>query len=293
MGRQGVKKRVLLLIDGHNLFYRAIHAPGPRLTAPDGELTSGTFFFTKMLLATLRDRAPTHVAVAIDGPRKMLERRKIDPAYKANRNAGQETPAEIIVQVARMKEVVVALGLTVVKSKGWEADDVIATLVRRYSPEVDHTEIVSRDRDLHQLVSDKRCVSIFDPQSRGVVRLAEVKEHWGVMPKQVVEMKTLMGDPGDNVKGAKGIGPVKARALIQEYGTAENVKANVERLPFAVRGCILPFDVARGRQLVGLNSEAPLVPEMDSIEHLSYSRPDLAGAQPLFDQLGFRRITSY
>ena len=284
----------LLLIDGHSQFYRALFAPGPRLTAPNGEPTHGVYFFVRMLLSVLRDRAPSHVAVAIDGKSADLVRRALYPAYKANRHHGDDAAAqEMFAQINHMLALVRAFGLTIVRSRGWEADDVLATLVRRFHAEVDFTEVVTRDHDLHQFVSDKRHVSLYDPQTRKLTRVADVREEWGVGPKYVVEIKTLMGDSGDNVKGAKGVGPVKARDLILEYGTAANVKENAARLSPALRSCILPFDVVLGKQLVGLNTEAPLEPEVGSLDELRYVRPDMDAAQPLFDKLGFRRITGY
>ncbi len=282
--------RTLLLIDGHSQFYRAIYAPGPPLTSPDGEPTKGTYIFTQMLLSVLRERAPTHVAVAVDGPRTKLERRRIDPTYKAKRHGGGDVPEEILVQVSRMKEIVKALGLPIFRARAWEADDVLATLVSRFHHEVDFTEVVTRDRDLHQLVSDKRNVACFDPQDGKLTRAEDVHKHWGVYPKRVVEMKILMGDPGDGVKGAPGIGPKRALDLIRQYGTAENVKANASRLPPAIRSCMDSYDVARGRMLVGLNREVALEPEVRSIKQLRFNGPDLASARPLFSQLGFRQV---
>lgn len=280
----------LLLIDGHSQFYRALFAPGTSaLTGPTGEPTGGTYYYLRMLLATLRDRKPTHVAVAVDGKRSNLERTRIYPGYKANRHKGEVDPT-IFMQIGRMQAITKALGLTVVRSDAWEADDILATLARRFRDQVDFTEVVTRDRDLHQLVTNKHHVALYDPQTRELTRAGDVKKHWGVPPKRVVEIKTLMGDPGDAVKGAPGIGPKRALDLIKEYGTAEAVKANADRLPVPMRDRILGFDVSLGRKLVGLNARAPLDPEVTSLKQLRFVGPDMERAKPLFRELGFRRV---
>ena len=281
--------RSLLLIDGHSSFYRAVFSPGPRLTSPSGEPTNGTYIYMRLLLALLRERRPTHVAVAIDGSRGALVRRMMWKGYKATRVHRPDDGLEVQTQLRRMVELTRLLGLTIISSPGWEADDVLATLVRRFHRLVDRTEVVTRDRDLHQLVSDRKRVNLYDPQGDVVTREADVEKQWGVPVSQVVEVKTLFGDRGDGVPGVGGIGIKTATALIQRFGTVEQTQASASLLPKAVGRAILRADLKWCRALVALNADAPLHPEPDDVEALAFTGPNLQAAAPLFKILGFRR----
>lgn len=276
----------LLLIDGHSQMYRAIFAPGPKLTSPDGEPTHGTYYFTRMLLRLLREKRPQYCAVAVDGPRDRLERRRLYPAYKTNRHA--EPDPSIPVQIKRMLQIVKALGLPVISSPGWEADDVIATLARRFRDYEMRTEVVTRDKDLHQLVSDRYGVSLYDPQTDESVYDAQVEEHWGCRPERVVDAQTLIGDPTDCVPGVKGIGPKNARALLTEFGSIERALAS-PHLSQRIRTAILEADLDLCRTLVRLNANCPLEPDPQLVD-LRYRGPRLSSARPIFKGLGFTRL---
>ena len=146
----------LLLLDGHSLAYRAFYAlPVENFSTTTGQPTNAVFGFTSMLINVLRDERPTHVAVAFDVSRTTF-RSEAFPEYKANRAT---SPAEFAGQVDLIREVLAALNITVLSIEGWEADDIIATLVRR-SAERPPTEsmsvdIVTGDRDAFQLVDDR------------------------------------------------------------------------------------------------------------------------------------------
>lgn len=283
---------LLLLIDGHSQFYRAIFSPGPRLTAPGtGEPTNGTYYFTRMLLALLREKKPQYIACAADGDRRDLERRRLYAGYKASRDRPGVPDPGIKQQIGRMVEITKALGIPVIYSKGWEADDVIATLARRFRRLVDRVEIVSRDHDLHQLVSNQHRVCLYDPQNDSYTQEIDVLREWGVPPKQVLEIKTLTGDSGDCVPGVGGVGPKRALELIKRFGSAQGVLESAALLPAGIRTAMLRCDLERSRALVRLNAHAPLEPDPDDVERLSFSKPDFVRASPIFGALGFRRLS--
>lgn len=162
----------LLLLDGHSLAYRAFYAlPVENFSTTTGQPTNAVFGFTSMLINVLRDERPTHVAVAFDVSRTTF-RSEAFPDYKANRAT---SPAEFAGQVDLIREVLAALNITVLSIEGWEADDIIATLVRRSAErpaeEPMSVDIVTGDRDAFQLVDDR--VTVLYPK-KGVSDLARM-----------------------------------------------------------------------------------------------------------------------
>ena len=218
---------VLYLIDGHAQFFRAYHAIRPGMTSPvTKEPTNLTFGFVGILLKLLRDYQPDYLAVVIDvgGDRENF-RAELYPEYKANR---QETPDDFHPQVERCVEVLGHMGVPVVGQAGVEADDVIASLVRRLEREHDDLEIriVSRDKDLAQLIGDR--VELLDIYKDQTIRPEQLFGVEGVMPEQVADILALMGDPVDNVPGVPGVGPKTAAQLILRYGSLDLLLANLD-----------------------------------------------------------------
>lgn len=270
------------LIDGHSQIYRAVYTRGAPLTSPSGEPTRGTYYFCRMLFSLVKKKRPAFLVMALDGKRSELERKKWYPEYKANR--GSDTPEEVLIQVKRIRQIVDVLGIPTINVPGWEADDVIASMVDICSsPEV-HSVIVSRDKDLHQLVGPYS--SMYDPQDESYIDEEAVRRKWGVGPDRVVDVQTLMGDSTDNVAGVKGIGEVKAKALIQEYGSLSEVMENLEDLSPSTAEALENADLDLARKLVELNRnlDIPLSPD-----DLVFDGLDLRKARPLFRKLGFKR----
>ena len=204
----------LYLIDGHAQFFRAYHAIRSGMTSPvTREPTNMTFGFTGILLKLIREYVPDYLAVVIDvsGDRETF-RSELYPQYKAHR---PEPPDDFRPQVDRCLEILRAMRIPVIGQAGVEADDVIATVVRRLTAQ--HADlrirVVSRDKDLAQLIDDR--VELLDIYKDEPVDPAAVFKTEGVRPGHVRDILALMGDTTDNVPGVPGIGPKTAAQLIQ------------------------------------------------------------------------------
>ncbi|MCA9285746.1 MAG: DNA polymerase I [Phycisphaerales bacterium] len=219
----------LYLLDGHAQFFRAYHAIRSGMSSPvTKEPTNLTFGFVGMILRLLRECRPDYLAVVIDaaGDRETF-RSEIDPQYKANR---EPPPQDFGPQVERCLSILGQMRVPVVAEEGVEADDAIATIVRRVRRE--HPEmrirIVSKDKDLAQLLDDR--TELFDVHTGQVVTTEDLFQRKGVTPAQVPDMLALMGDASDNIPGVKGIGPKTAAELITTYGSLDNLLAHLDEI---------------------------------------------------------------
>ena len=219
----------LLLLDGHSLAYRAFYAlPVENFSTTTGQPTNAVFGFTSMLINVLRDERPTHVAVAFDVSRQTF-RTESFPEYKANRAS---SPAEFAGQVDLIREILAALAIPVLSIEGYEADDIIATLVKRSADRGMTVDIVTGDRDAFQLVSDR--VTVLYPK-KGVSDLARmtpaaVEEKYGLSPAQYPDYAALRGDPSDNLPGIPGVGEKTAAKWIREYGSLAELVDHVDQV---------------------------------------------------------------
>ncbi len=240
------------IIDGHAQIYRAYYAPFRELTSPSGEPTKATFVFTQMLLNLLEQRKPDYLAMVIDSGKQDLFRTAIHPEYKANRTKAGD---DFFVQEQRILQVVRDAGLPVFVKPGYEADDLIATMAKRLSREDFEVFIVSKDKDLRQIVDER--TKMYDVQNDEVIDPAAMLAKCGFMPQQAIEIQTLMGDATDNVPGIPGIGEKTALKLINKYGSADKVLEHLDELTpklrenFEKHAAQLPIT----RQLVTLKSD--------------------------------------
>jgi DNA polymerase-1 len=279
----------LWIIDGHAQFFRAYHALRPGMRSPiTNEPTHMVFGFTGLLLKLLRERRPAHLVLVIDaaGDRGTF-RSEIYPAYKAHR---EPAPQDFGPQVERCVQLCRLLGIPVVAVPRVEADDAIATLVRRVRRRHPQwpVRILSRDKDLGQVLDDHTL--LVDGQTGTEMDAATLWEAKGIRPAQVVDMLTLMGDPVDNVPGAKGIGPKTAAALITRYGSLAGVLEHLHELTPAKRAAV---EAARegfavGRRLVQLKEDCEVEAGVED-RQLDLSRADTAAVLELLHQLGFHR----
>ncbi len=219
-----------VLIDGNSLLNRAFYAISP-FTARDGQPTNGIFGFVKLLFKILEDESPKYLAAAFD-LRAPTFRHKLYDAYKGTRKG---MPEELAVQVPVLKDLLRAMNVCIVEKEGYEADDLIGTLSRKFDGV--ETVIFTGDRDSFQLVKEnvsvcftKRGVSMTDR-----LTAENFYEKTGLKPFQIIEEKALMGDPSDNIPGVRGIGPKLALDLLRDFGTAEKVFENLEKLSPALR----------------------------------------------------------
>ncbi len=276
--------RRLFIIDGLGQIFRCYYAPFQPLTAPSGEPTRATYVFSNMLMQLSREQQPDYLAVAMEGRDEEVFRREIDPEYKANR---EPPPEDLAPQIDRILQIVSSQGIPVLSVPGFEADDLMATICRRLADEDIEVVLVSKDKDLDQLLSDR--VRLFDPGKEEFIGPDELRVSKGYGPEQAIEIQTLSGDSTDNIPGVKGVGPKKAAALIARYGFAAAVVEHADELTLAMKKNILAFadKIDATRQLVTLRRDVPV--QFD-LEACRFQGVNAAALQPIFAELGFRRL---
>ncbi|HEO71145.1 MAG TPA: DNA polymerase I, partial [Candidatus Hydrogenedentes bacterium] len=215
------------LIDGTAFAYRSFFAIKGGLTDSMGRPTNAVYGFARVLLRILREEKPSHIVVVFDAKGGSF-RNDMYADYKANR---RETPEELLEQFPIIDQVLHAFSLPILRIEGVEADDVMGTLARRAEAAGINAVLVTGDKDLLQLVSDR--VSVYDPMKgdSGVwYTPSDVQERFGVPPERVVDALGLMGDASDNVPGVSGIGEKTARKLLERYGSIEGVYEHLDDL---------------------------------------------------------------
>ena len=213
------KDRVTVLIDGNSVIYRAFYNVPP-LTA--GGVPTGVIHVFLSVLEKLRKNPEISDIIIIFDAKGKSRRHEMFESYKATRQA---MPEDLIVQLNILKEMLPYTGYPIYCVEGYEADDVINTLSQTIDNRV---WIVTKDKDLHQLVNDK--VQIYDYQKDEVIDREKVYEKFGLYPESIPDMLALMGDTSDNIPGIAGIGPKTAKTLLDEYKNLDNIFANVENL---------------------------------------------------------------
>ncbi|MBW2493443.1 MAG: hypothetical protein JRE43_01730, partial [Deltaproteobacteria bacterium] len=272
----------ILLVDGTNSLYRAFFAIPP-LRAPDGTPTNAAYGFVNMLMKVIREEAPDRVIVVFDA-RGPTFRHKLYDAYKANREA---QPEDLSVQFPIVRKLVDAYRIPVVSVPDFEADDVIATLVER-APKDAKISIVSTDKDLMQLVSDR--VTLLDGVKDRRYGPSEVEARFGVGPDHILDLRSLVGDPSDNIPGVKGIGAKGAAKLIEEWGSLENLIEHRSEISATRARNALESQIEEARlskRLATLRTDAPIPAELDEAAR---EDPDRGALRALFEQLGFVRL---
>jgi DNA polymerase-1 len=219
----------LLLLDGHSLAYRAFFAlPVENFSTTTGQHTNAVFGFTSMLINVLRDEQPTHIAVAFDKSRQTFRLQEY-AEYKAKRN---KTPEEFSSQLPLINEVLDALKIKHLAKDGYEADDIIATLVTEALAEGFDVLILSGDRDSFQLVTEHSTVLY---PMRGVSELARmtpaaVEERYGVAPQRYPDLAAIVGETSDNLPGVPGVGPGFAARWLKEYDGLDGVITHADKI---------------------------------------------------------------
>ncbi|ORW89705.1 DNA polymerase I [Mycobacterium szulgai] len=275
-----------MLLDGNSLAFRAFYAlPAENFKTRGGLTTNAVYGFTAMLINLLRDEGPTHIAAAFDVSRQTFRSERY-PEYKANRSS---TPDEFHGQIDITKEVLGALGITVLSEPGFEADDLIATLATQAQNEGYRVLVVTGDRDSLQLVSDD--VTVLYP-IKGVSELTRftpeaVVEKYGLTPTQYPDFAALRGDPSDNLPGIPGVGEKTASKWIIEYGSLQSLVDNVDSVRGKVGDALRAHlaNVVRNRELTELVRDVPLAQTPDTLRLLPWDRDQI---HRLFDDLEFR-----
>ncbi|MFV0494173.1 DNA polymerase I [Mycobacterium sp.] len=279
-------KPTMMLLDGNSLAYRAFYAlPAENFKTRAGLTTNAVYGFTAMLINLLRSEGPTHIAAAFDVSRQTFRSERY-PEYKANRSS---TPDEFRGQIDITKEVLEALGVTVLAETGFEADDIIATLATQARDDGYRVLVVTGDRDALQLVTDD--VTVLYPR-KGVSELTRftpdaVVEKYGLTPAQYPDFAALRGDPSDNLPGIPGVGEKTACKWILEYGSLQGLVDNAD----SVRGKVGDSfranvaTVVLNRELTELVKDVPLAQTPETLQMRPWDRDRI---HRLFDDLEFR-----
>ncbi len=274
----------LFLIDGSNQMYRAYHAIRG-LTRSDGKSTNATYGFITMLRKLLADHQPQYILASFDlkGP---TFRSEVAADYKANRTP---MPGDLAEQVPWVHEACEAMGVPILTSEGFEADDVIGTLASRAAAHGMQAAIVTGDKDFFQLVHDG--IRVYNPRDEGVWYDADgVKEKFGVAPAQVCDVLALMGDSIDNVKGVPGIGEKGARDLIAQYGSLESLLAHagdIKQKKYR-EGLLAYADQARqSRELVTIRTDVDVAFD---VERFRFQGANRERCYELFSRMEFRTL---
>ena len=217
----------LILVDGSSYLYRAFHALPP-LTNMHGEPTGAIFGVVNMLRKLIDDYTPEYMAVVFDVKGKTF-RHDAYSEYKAHR---PPMPNDLQLQIKPLHEIIAAMGISVLKVEGVEADDVIGTLTKQAEQDGWDVLIVSGDKDLAQLVNPH--ISIIDTMSNNYLDVAGVEKKFGILPQQVVDYLVLVGDSSDNIPGIPKIGHKTAVKLLKEFGSLDNLIKNADQVIGAV-----------------------------------------------------------
>ncbi len=276
----------LVLIDGHSLAYRAFHALPADLKTSQGELTNAVFGFASMLLNVLRDEQPAYIAVTFD--KGLTFRHEWYPEYKAHR---AKMPDEMRAQMERVRQVVEALNIPVFEQDGYEADDLLGTLVEQARARGVETLIVSGDMDLLQLVRDGVRVLTSRWRFSDTVTYDEaaVRQRFGLTPEQLVDLKALIGDKSDHIPGVPGVGEKTAVALLQRYGSLEGIYAHLDEIPERFRAKLEAgrAQAELSRRLATIVRDAPVTLDLEACRVRSFDRQRVLA---LFRELEFRSL---
>ncbi len=284
----GMRNR-LFLLDAMVLAYRAYFALIRRPVMTSGGVnTSALFGYTQTLMEILRSQGPTHIAVVFDSE-VPTRRHEEFPEYKAQREAIPEDLSQALPDVKRMSE---AFNIPVLTCEGYEADDVVGTLVRRAEQEDLDSYMVTPDKDFGQLVSDK--AFIFKPSRMGegteILGVPEICQRWGIeRPGQVVDILGLWGDTSDNIPGVPGIGEKTACKLIRQYGSLENLLEHTDELSAKLKSKLEEHreQALLSKNLATIDCDAPVAIELDD---LRVREPSSDQLRELFAEFEFKSI---
>jgi DNA polymerase-1 len=252
--KAGPVSESIWLIDAHSLIFQVFHAI-PEMSSPSGLPTNAIFGFARDVLYLKTEKRPDYLVCAFDPPGPTF-RSEIYPEYKAHR---PPPPDNLLLQLPEIRKLLEAMRVPLVSIEGYEADDVLATLARAAEQRGLEVFICTSDKDCRQLIDDR--IRLFSLRKRQIFGRDELLAEWGIKPEQVVDLQALVGDSTDNVPGVPGIGEKTAAKLLTEFGTLENVLANVDKISGAKRQENLraagPI-VAVSRKLVELRTDVPI-----------------------------------
>lgn len=280
----------LIIIDGNAILHRAFHALPP-LTAPDGTIVNAVYGFTSMLLRLVTDLTPTHLAVTFDKAAPTF-RKKLYADYQIKRPKMDEGLAQ---QIPLVHDVVQTMHLPIFEQDGFEADDLIGSLCKKYSKKMDQIIVVTGDKDILQLATET--TKIYMP-TKGLSEAKlygpkETFERLGVSPKQIPDYKALAGDQSDNYPGVAGIGPKTAAMLLTTFSSIEELYKNLNQLKISIspntKGKLVANkDLAiLSKTLATIKQDIPIEKPVQPIDRKQFSTPEVIA---ILQRFGFHSL---
>jgi DNA polymerase I len=288
------KKEVFLIVDALALIHRAFHAVPP-LQTKDGRVVNAVFGFVSILLRAIKETHPEYVAVAFDRKEQTF-RHKAFKEYKAQR---EKKPDDLYAQIPIVQDILKVLKIPTLSKAGFEADDIIATLCAKTKKKKNLSRVIlTGDKDTLQLVDEN--TAVLTP-GKGIkdtflYDVAAVRARFGLEPEQMVDFKSLRGDPSDNIPGVRGIGEVGAAKLLGEFGTLENLykqieknSAEAEKISAKQKAALIEFknDALEAKSLVKLVPDVPVDFDLDSSRLVEPDHLELIG---VLSELDFKSL---
>jgi DNA polymerase-1 len=280
----------IFLLDAMALIYRGYYAliKSPRITSK-GVNTTAVFGFMNTLFDLLQNEELTHIAVSFDTGAPTLRHAEFED-YKANREA---TPDDIVNGIPIIMEILKAMNIPIILKDGYEADDIIGTMAKRAEMEDFEVYMMTSDKDYGQLVSEH--IHIYKPGKLGqkaeVIGVKEVCEKYEIQrPEQLIDILGLWGDASDNIPGVPSIGEVKAKRLISEYHSIENIYQNIDQLPEnSIKKALVEHQdkAILSKSLATIITDVPVEFDLDEMKK---STPDMDQLQAIFRELEFRTL---
>ena len=278
----------LILIDANALVHRAFHALPP-LTTRKGELTNAVYGFSSVLIRVINELKPDYMAAAFDLAAPTFRHIEYED-YKAKR---PKTPDELYAQIPRTKEVLNAFGIPVLEKEGFEADDIIGTMAKRYTNKEIDILIITGDLDTLQLIDDN--IRVYTPKKglsdTVIYGEKEVENRYGLKVSQMIDYKALRGDPSDNIPGVKGIGEIGACALLKEFNTLENLYKNLDKIES--KSTVEKLKTSKqmaffSKRLATIYKKVPIKADLKQLDWQNHFNMDKV--KKLFEELGFHTL---
>lgn len=276
-----------MLIDGSSLIYRAFFAL-PNLSNNDGVMTNGVYGFLTMYKNAFDKYKPEYVLVAFDRSSKTFRNEEYAD-YKANRD---KTPNELSYQFGILKDVLDSMGVRYTDLDGFEADDIVGTYAKMAKEAGDRAVLITGDRDYLQLVDEDILVYLTKKGVSDTVEytVEKIKEEYGVTPKQLIDVKGLMGDKSDNIPGVDGIGEKRALTFIKKYGSIENLYDNLDEITGKKTKENLENSEATAYMSKKIGTIVTHAPVEFEYDELALGEVDTEGLREKFSKLNFNKF---
>lgn len=275
----------IVLLDSLSIINRAFYALPMSLTDGEGRIINAVYGYFNMLAKIIREHKPTHIAAAFDLKAPTF-RHKMYDGYKATRSA---TPPELLAQIPIIKELLLAMNIEIVEKEGFEADDIIGTLSKRFDV---NTIIVTGDKDSFQLIDESTNIWYKTHSFKDVLyNIEKLKEDDKLTPQQIIEYKALMGDKSDNIPGIVGFGDKTVMPLLKQFGNIDNIYANIDNIDNIRKK---RDKLIENKEIVYLSKKLATidinVPIDVTLEQLKFNYPFEASVEEEFRKLKFKSL---